>query len=219
MSISMDGFVAGPEQSLENPLGVGGLQVHRWHIGDERATEADEIATGWLMRPRGAYVMGRNMFGPIRGEWDDDWKGWWGPEPPYHAPVFVLTHHAHEPIEMEGGTTLLLRDRRLRCRVRARPRGRRRRGCRHCGRRLDRAAGARRRCGRRAHARYRAGAAGIGRAHLRRGSSRSGSSPSRCCTRRWPRTCATGGRTEADPGVSTRARRLTTWVESPCDAP
>ena len=57
------------------------------------------------MRPRGAYVMGRNMFGPIRGEWDEDWDGWWGPEPPYHAPVFVLTHHAHEPIEMEGGTS------------------------------------------------------------------------------------------------------------------
>ncbi|WP_314508412.1 dihydrofolate reductase family protein [uncultured Microbacterium sp.] len=105
MSISMDGFVAGPHQSRENPLGVGGLEVHRWHIGDERATEADEIATGWLMRPRGAYVMGRNMFGPIRGEWEDDWRGWWGPEPPYHAPVFVLTHHPREPIEMEGGTT------------------------------------------------------------------------------------------------------------------
>ena len=57
------------------------------------------------MRPRGAYVMGRNMFGPIRGEWEEDWRGWWGPEPPYHAPVFVLTHHAREPIEMEGGTT------------------------------------------------------------------------------------------------------------------
>ena len=57
------------------------------------------------MRPRGAYVMGRNMFGPVRGEWDEPWRGWWGDEPPYHAPVFVLTHHAHEPIELEGGTT------------------------------------------------------------------------------------------------------------------
>ena len=76
----------------------------RWHLGDERANDADATAAGWLMRPRGAYVMGRNMFGPIRGEWDEDWRGWWGPEPPYHAPVFVLTHHAHEPIEMEGGT-------------------------------------------------------------------------------------------------------------------
>ena len=57
------------------------------------------------MRPRGAYVMGRNMFGPIRGDWDEDWTGWWGPEPPYHAPVFVLTHHRHDPIQMDGGTT------------------------------------------------------------------------------------------------------------------
>src|SRR6476659_1288628 len=105
MSISLDGFVAGPDQSREHPLGKRGLELHSWHIGDERATEADEIATGWLMRPRGAYVMGRNMFGPIRGEWQDDWRGWWGPEPPYHAPVFVLTHHARAPIEMEGGTS------------------------------------------------------------------------------------------------------------------
>ena len=105
MSISLDGFVAGPDQSRESPLGKGGRELHLWHIGDERATEANETAAGWLMRPRGAYVMGRNMFGPIRGEWDEDWRGWWGPEPPYHAPVFVLTHHAHEPIEMEGGTT------------------------------------------------------------------------------------------------------------------
>jgi dihydrofolate reductase len=99
MSISLDGFVAGPDQSRENPLGKRGVEVHGWHIGDPRATEADEIATGWLMRPCGAYVMGRNMFGPIRGQWDEDWRGWWGPEPPYHAPVFVLTHHAHEPID------------------------------------------------------------------------------------------------------------------------
>lgn len=105
MSISLDGFVAGPDQSLENPLGLRGIELHTWHIGDPRATEADEIAAGWLMRPRGAYVMGRNMFGPIRGEWGDDWRGWWGDEPPYHAPVFVLSHYAHEPIEMEGGTT------------------------------------------------------------------------------------------------------------------
>src|SRR5438552_492275 len=80
-------------------------EVHRWHLGDERANDADATAEGWLMRPRGAYVMGRNMFGPIRGEWDEDWDGWWGSEPPYHAPVFVLTHHAREPIELEGGTS------------------------------------------------------------------------------------------------------------------
>jgi dihydrofolate reductase len=105
MSISLDGFVAGPDQSREHPLGRRGIELHGWHIGDERANEADEIAAGWLMRPRGAYLMGRNMFGPIRGEWEEDWRGWWGPEPPYHAPVFVLTHHAREPIEMDGGTT------------------------------------------------------------------------------------------------------------------
>jgi len=105
MSISLDGFVAGPDQSRENPLGKRGREVHSWHLGDERANDADATAEGWLMRPRGAYVMGRNMFGPIRGEWEEDWRGWWGPEPPYHAPVFVLTHHAREPIEMEGGTT------------------------------------------------------------------------------------------------------------------
>lgn len=107
MSVSLDGFAAGPDQSRDHPLGVGGREVHRWHIGDPRATEADESAAGWLMRPRGAYVMGRNMFGPVRGAWDaaEEWRGWWGPEPPYHAPVFVLTHHAHDPIAMEGGTT------------------------------------------------------------------------------------------------------------------
>ena len=105
MSISLDGFVAGPDQSLENPLGKRGLELHDWHIGDPRATEANKAAADWLMRPRGAYVMGRNMFGPIRGEWDGDWTGWWGPEPPYHAPVYVLTHYEHPPIEMEGGTT------------------------------------------------------------------------------------------------------------------
>lgn len=105
LSVSLDGFAAGPDQSREHPLGRRGHDVHTWHIGDPRATEADELATSWLMRPRGAYVMGRNMFGPIRGDWDDNWRGWWGDEPPYHAPVFVLTHHAHEPIVMEGGTT------------------------------------------------------------------------------------------------------------------
>src|SRR3954466_11512419 len=104
MSISLDGFVAGPDQSREHPLGKRGRELHGWHLGDERANDAKATATGCLMRPRGAYVIGRNMFGPIRGEWDEDWRGWWGPEPPYHAPVFVLTQHAHEPIEMEGGT-------------------------------------------------------------------------------------------------------------------
>jgi dihydrofolate reductase len=102
MSISLDGFVAGPDQSREHPLGKRGTELHRWHLGDERANEADAAAAGWVMRPRGAYVMGRNMFGPTRGGWEGDWRGWWGAEPPYHAPVFVLTNHAREPIEMEG---------------------------------------------------------------------------------------------------------------------
>lgn len=104
MSISLDGFVAGPDQSEDSPLGTRGIELHAWHIGDPRATDADARAASWLMRPRGAYVMGRNMFGPIRGAWEGDWRGWWGAEPPYHAPVFVLTHHPRESIEMEGGT-------------------------------------------------------------------------------------------------------------------
>ena len=104
MSISLDGFVAGPDQSRDNPLGIGGLELHHWHL-DEPFHEADARVRDELMTPCGAYVMGRNMFGPIRGPWDPDWRGWWGDEPPYHAPVFVLTHHARDPIEMEGGTT------------------------------------------------------------------------------------------------------------------
>jgi dihydrofolate reductase len=104
MAISLDGFVAGPNQSRENPLGVGGIELHGWHL-DEPLHEADARARDALMKARGAYVMGRNMFGPIRGEWDQDWRGWWGDEPPYHAPVFVLTHYAHDSIEMKGGTT------------------------------------------------------------------------------------------------------------------
>jgi dihydrofolate reductase len=104
MSMSLDGFVAGPNQSRENPLGVGGREIHHWHLG-EPLHDADAQARDMLLRPRGAYVMGRNMYGPIRGPWDEDWRGWWGDEPPYHAPVFVLTHHPHEPIEMQGGTT------------------------------------------------------------------------------------------------------------------
>jgi dihydrofolate reductase len=104
VSISLDGFLAGPDQDRDNPLGVGGLAVHKWHLGDA----LHEVDLRWrddLLRPRGAVIMGRNMFGPIRGAWDEDWRGWWGDEPPYHAPVFVLTHYAHEPIEMQGGTT------------------------------------------------------------------------------------------------------------------
>jgi dihydrofolate reductase len=104
MSISLDGYVAGPDQSLEQPLGLRGMELHHWHL-DEPLHEGDARARDLLLRPRGAYVMGRNMFGPIRGPWSGDWRGWWGDEPPYHAPVFVLTHHEHDPIELEGGTT------------------------------------------------------------------------------------------------------------------
>jgi len=104
MSISLDGYVAGPHQSLEQPLGRRGRELHSWHI-DEPLNEADARARDLLLRPRGAYVMGRNMFGPVRGPWKEEWRGWWGEEPPYHAPVFVLTHHEHDPIEMAGGTT------------------------------------------------------------------------------------------------------------------
>jgi dihydrofolate reductase len=104
VSISLDGLLAGPSQSRENPLGIGGLALHQWHF-DPVDHEADVAARDDLLKQRGAYVMGRNMFGPIRGEWEEDWRGWWGDEPPYHAPVFVLTHYRHEPIVMEGGTT------------------------------------------------------------------------------------------------------------------
>jgi dihydrofolate reductase len=106
MSMSLDGFVAGPDQSMDQPLGKDGMLLHHWHLrADEPGYEAGRPARDELLRPMGAYVMGRNMFGPIRGEWDPDWRGWWGDEPPYHAPVFVLTHYPREPIEMEGGTT------------------------------------------------------------------------------------------------------------------
>src|SRR5436190_1975843 len=105
MSISLDGFVAGPGQSRENPVGAGGLALHEWHWhAGEPGHEADAGPRD-EMTCAAAYVMGRNMFGPIRGEWAGDWRGWWGEEPPYHAPVFVLTHYARDPIEMQGGTT------------------------------------------------------------------------------------------------------------------
>src|SRR3954454_24678528 len=104
VSISLDGFLAGPHQTEDTPLGVGGMRLHHWHLGDP-TEPADIAATDDLLKQRGAYIMGRNMFGPVRGEWSGDWRGWWGAEPPYHAPVFVPTHHAREPIEMEGGTT------------------------------------------------------------------------------------------------------------------
>ena len=102
IGISVDGFVAGPNQSLEEPLGEGAERLHRWMFEEPEANaEVIEKITS-----AGAYIMGRNMFGPDRGPtWNPDWAGWWGEEPPYHAPVFVLTHHPRESIPMKGGTT------------------------------------------------------------------------------------------------------------------
>lgn len=102
MAISVDGIGAGHHQTEERPFGdVPENALHRWmfEAAEENKPEIDNILGA------GAYIMGRHMFGPVRGEWDRDWRGWWGPNPPYHAPVFVLTHYPHEPIEMEGGTT------------------------------------------------------------------------------------------------------------------
>jgi dihydrofolate reductase len=101
MTMSVDGYVAGPNQNMDNPLGEGADRLHRWMFqeADENAAYIEAI-TG-----SGAYIMGRNMFGPGRGAWDLEWNGWWGDEPPYHAPVFVLTNHPREPLEMKGGTT------------------------------------------------------------------------------------------------------------------
>src|SRR3954447_5202767 len=107
LSVSLDGYLAGPGQTREEPLGVGGERLHEWMFAPEPRPAADEAARGDLLRPRGAFVMGRNMFGPVRGAWDEDWRGWWGAEPPYHAPVFVLTHHPRDPVEMAGGTTFV----------------------------------------------------------------------------------------------------------------
>src|SRR6202049_520713 len=104
VSISLDCYIAGPNQDRDNPIDIGGLELHQWHL-DEPLHEGDARSREHLAQQRGAHVIGRNMFGPIRGEWEEDWRGWWGDEPPYHAPVFVLTHYAHDPIEMDGGTT------------------------------------------------------------------------------------------------------------------
>jgi dihydrofolate reductase len=115
-SISLDGFGAGPNQTLEAPLGVGGESLHEWFFptrtfrqmtgegGGTTGIEEEFAVRGF--ENIGAWILGRNMFGPVRGEWPDDtWKGWWGDNPPYHVPVFVLTHHARPSITMEGGTT------------------------------------------------------------------------------------------------------------------
>jgi dihydrofolate reductase len=106
LSISLDGFAAGPDQTRDDPLGTGGERLHGWYMGGSGPRHpADEAAARSILEGNGAYIMGRNMFGPIRGEWEGDWRGWWGDDPPYHAPVFVLTHHPREPQPMDGGTT------------------------------------------------------------------------------------------------------------------
>jgi dihydrofolate reductase len=115
-AVSLDGYGAGPNQDLTNPLGVGGTALHQWawttrtfqqvHGKEGGSTGIDDEFAKRGFTNIGAWILGRNMFGPIRGPWPDDaWKGWWGPNPPYHTPVFVLTHHARPPIPMEGGTT------------------------------------------------------------------------------------------------------------------
>jgi dihydrofolate reductase len=114
--ISVDGYGAGPSQSLENPLGIGGLALHDWifptrtfqrtHGKDGGTTGIDDDFAARGFENIGAWILGRNMFGPIRGPWpDESWKGWWGQNPPYHTPVFVLTHYSRAPISMAGGTT------------------------------------------------------------------------------------------------------------------
>jgi len=114
-TISLDGYGAGPRQDVENPFGVGGLGLHDWMVstrtfrlmsreeGGTTGIDDDFVKRGFA--GIGAWILGRNMFGPVRGPWPDDtWKGWWGDDPPYHTPVFVLTHHARAPIRMDGGT-------------------------------------------------------------------------------------------------------------------
>ncbi|MCW3001907.1 MAG: bifunctional deaminase-reductase domain protein [Conexibacter sp.] len=113
--MSLDGFVAGPDQSVDDPIGKGGMRLHQWVFGTDSWREqhgleggertpdaqvADEVAQGV-----GAHIMGRKMFGGGDGPWDETWTGWWGEDPPFHAPVFVLTHHPREPLAMQGGTT------------------------------------------------------------------------------------------------------------------
>jgi dihydrofolate reductase len=106
MSISADGYVAGPGQGEEHPLGVGGEALHGWHLGAFKDHPVNRQVITEMLDGMGATIMGRNMFGPIRGKWgDSDWQGWWGDEPPYHCPVYVLTHYPHDPIELKGGTT------------------------------------------------------------------------------------------------------------------
>jgi dihydrofolate reductase len=116
IAISLDGYVAGPDQSEENPIGVGGMQLHDWMFPlaafrESHGREGGEVNASTpvveeMFENVGASIMGRNMFGPVRGLWGEDpWTGWWGDDPPFHHPVFVLTHHAREPLGMDGETT------------------------------------------------------------------------------------------------------------------
>ncbi|MEA2226947.1 MAG: hypothetical protein QOF04_577 [Solirubrobacteraceae bacterium] len=115
ISISLDGFVAGPDQSVENPIGVGGMRLHEWafatdawhaqHGSEGGGQSADAEVIEEVFQGVGAYIMGRKMFGGGDGPWDESWTGWWGDDPPYHVPVFVLTHHPRDPLPMQGGTT------------------------------------------------------------------------------------------------------------------
>jgi dihydrofolate reductase len=118
IAVSLDGYSAGPDQSEENPLGDGGESLHDWVVELEAWRRASGLEGGELnasspvveesMRNVGAWIMGRNMFGPVRGPWgDSQWTGWWGDDPPYHTPAYVLTHHARDPVEMKGGTTFV----------------------------------------------------------------------------------------------------------------
>ena len=117
VAISLDGYLAGPNPRFEEPLGDNGEKVHEWMFrtptwarehgqgGADGATDRDDEIVRERTENVGAYIMGREMFGGGPGGWDEDWKGWWGDNPPYHVPVYVLTHHPREPVEMEGGTT------------------------------------------------------------------------------------------------------------------
>ncbi len=146
VAISLDGYVAGPDQREESPLGVGGMRLHEWVFDLEAWRRSQGMEGGDVNASTpvieesqanvGATIMGRNMFGPIRGPWNDsEWNGWWGDDPPFHTPVYVLTHHARDPVEMKGGTTVRLRDRRDRVRAAAGGGGRRRPGRAHRRRR------------------------------------------------------------------------------------
>ena len=172
ISVSLDGFAAGPRPTLEAPLGEGGERLHEWALatdawrrshgreGGEPGVDAEAIEAS--IRGVGAHVMGRGMFGGGPGPWDESWQGWWGDDPPFHHPVFVLTHHPREPLVMQGGTTFTFVTDGIEAAVaQARDGGRRRRR-RDRRRRADDPAGARRRPARRARPARRPGRARLG---------------------------------------------------------